>query len=855
MSNMLRITGMATGMDTDNTVKQLLSPYNARLDKVKQDKQILQWKQEIYRDLLGAMNVFQSSYFDVLKPDTYMLSSNSYNTFDTTYPTSTDSAIVTAVGGSGALNGNYIVKDITLAKTASTTNDGVIQTIKQATSNVAIKPVIDDSNKTLNVNGTDITIDKATYDSMSALATNINSKLKSAGITNVSAQVATDGTGIKFAPIKVLHEDDPDTTAINEDETQTITIFVDGHDYEVQLKPGNYTMQQMADSINTQIGNIKDATTGERLIVDKVQAKAIYDGTNSKLIFEKLNATSSVTITNGTVNDYVIDDTHKDPGLTWNSIALTVTGKNGDGTTNIADNNSDAKDTMKFKIKIDDSNKTLTFNFAGTTKTITLDSGDYDLGNDTTGLIKAINDKIGADTDKIKAQLSWDGNKIEFVNTSPSSQVTVNGTAMTTLGFPSSTTQIYPSSYDKMAGLLSSNSSGILSFTVNGKKITYNFSGADKNKSINDILNDISAKADVKTSYSEISRKFTIESSNTGANQELKIEWNDSDTSSKNFLNSIFGVTGTGSYLKNGSDAIVTIKDPKGNSSTIYQSKNNFTVDGVTYNLLQDTHSSDPNKEMTITLTQNSTKAFDKIKDFVSKYNDIIDKINTKLTEKYDRNYKPLTDDQKEDMKEDEIKQWEEKAKQGLLKNDSDLQNMMYSLRSAVNKSVEGVGITLSDIGISVSSDYMSGGKLVIDETKLKSELSNKGDQIARLFTKSSTSQPIYSASLTQDQRLTRNSEEGVLQSINDILKDYTRTMDGKGSLVQKAGIKGDRSELDNLLSDQVKEKDKIIKEMIASISEKEDRYYKQFASLEAYMNQMNAQSAWLAQQLGTSSN
>ncbi len=37
----LRITGLATGMDTDNTIKQLMKPYNMKVDKLKQDKQIV----------------------------------------------------------------------------------------------------------------------------------------------------------------------------------------------------------------------------------------------------------------------------------------------------------------------------------------------------------------------------------------------------------------------------------------------------------------------------------------------------------------------------------------------------------------------------------------------------------------------------------------------------------------------------------------------------------------------------------------------------------------------------------------------------------------------------------------------
>lgn len=49
----------------------------------------------------------------------------------------------------------------------------------------------------------------------------------------------------------------------------------------------------------------------------------------------------------------------------------------------------------------------------------------------------------------------------------------------------------------------------------------------------------------------------------------------------------------------------------------------------------------------------------DKIKSFITDYNALLGKINTKLYEKYDKTYQPLTDDQKKDMSETQITKWE----------------------------------------------------------------------------------------------------------------------------------------------------------------------------------------------------
>jgi flagellar hook-associated protein 2 len=134
----------------------------------------------------------------------------------------------------------------------------------------------------------------------------------------------------------------------------------------------------------------------------------------------------------------------------------------------------------------------------------------------------------------------------------------------------------------------------------------------------------------------------------------------------------------------------------------------------------------------TVSLTQDVDSVYDNISKFIAKYNEIIDTINNKLSEKYDRNYLPLTDEQKEAMNEDDIKKWEEKAKTGLLRNDSILQNIVYRMRSAVYDSVAGISTALSEIGITTDT-YVTKGKLIIDETKLKEAIRNNPDNVMNL--------------------------------------------------------------------------------------------------------------------------
>ncbi|EYE88779.1 flagellar hook protein FliD [Fervidicella metallireducens AeB] len=375
------------------------------------------------------------------------------------------------------------------------------------------------------------------------------------------------------------------------------------------------------------------------------------------------------------------------------------------------------------------------------------------------------------------------------------------------------------------------------------KTITLN-----KTDKISDVINKINTAGNgvFKAEFSELTGKFRIMTVGTGLDKDIKVE----DTSGN--ITKLGIKTEDLAQVKKGSDASVTITNPDGETATVERPTNTFTIDGVTYNLQSD----DITRTSKITITQNLQKAFDKIKTFIDKYNEIVTKIQTKLTEKKEYSYKPLTDDQKKEMKEDEIKKWEEKAKRGILGGDSMLFNMLSSLRRSFFDGVNDAGITLNEIGLSTSSDFTQGGKIIIDESKLKDALKNKGDAVIKLLTKDSDIK--YDPDHKSDKD--RYDQIGIFQRINDILKDYTRTTrdssGNKGILIRTAGITGDVSAYDNIISNQLKNNyDKRIKELELKLADKENRYYNQFAQLEKAMQKLNSQSSWLMQQLGQGGN
>ncbi|KEI16201.1 flagellar filament capping protein FliD [Clostridium haemolyticum] len=354
----------------------------------------------------------------------------------------------------------------------------------------------------------------------------------------------------------------------------------------------------------------------------------------------------------------------------------------------------------------------------------------------------------------------------------------------------------------------------------------------DKTKSEKGKLSDY-----VDISFSELTGEMTIASKKSGSESKLKIEGSDAKS---------LGICTDDSKDKDGKkigenrgqNAIVYIKEPGQEQYTKVNEKltneNSFTIDNMKYDIT----GVDENKEVTINVKSDVSDTVKKMKKFVEKYNALLEKVNGKLSEKKNYKFKPLTEEQRKDMKEDERKKWDEKAKEGILRNDTDLSNMLSKMRSAFFDKIQEVGITASEIGITTSRDYTKKGKLEINEEKLKKALEKNSDKIQELFTKNSS----------KINAQEKYKEQGIFCRINDILDKYVGR---EGTLIKKAGYEGSRWAKDNDLSKNIVKQEKKIKDLEKIMFDKQERYYQMFARLEKAMNQMNAQANWLSGQMG----
>ncbi len=359
-------------------------------------------------------------------------------------------------------------------------------------------------------------------------------------------------------------------------------------------------------------------------------------------------------------------------------------------------------------------------------------------------------------------------------------------------------------------------------FSINGEKFTF-----EKSSTVGDVINAIN-KADigVKASFSTMTQSFKLESTETGTAGKLNIE-----QTSGNLLNSLFNssddFTKKDAYGKNGT---ITISTDGENYTTYTSASNEYSFDGTTFNIakLGNFDSSvEGVDEITVTTEKDTSSIKDTVIKFIDAYNQLLDdvygEIQTSRPKKNGSYYDPLTDEQEEEMKSDEIEKWNNEAKKGLLYQDNYLSTFVSSIRGAMSSSKVD-GFTLYDLGISLATDWKSNGKLVIDEDKLENAINTYGDKVTNFFV---------------------DSDKGLAATLNNEIDRAISTRDKKvGYLSGIAGIENTTTEKDNALYSQINNMQTLINNLQTRYENEMERYWKQFTTLETYMSNMQSQSS-----------
>lgn len=289
------------------------------------------------------------------------------------------------------------------------------------------------------------------------------------------------------------------------------------------------------------------------------------------------------------------------------------------------------------------------------------------------------------------------------------------------------------------------------------------------------------------------------------------------------YVFSRFGLNGT-DLVASGTDAVYTV-----NGISMSSKNNTFTLNGYTVTLEDTLNATDASgspvgtqgTEIKVTSTTDTDAMVEKIKSFVKSYNELIGSIRTSTSEKKYYDYAPLTEAQKSEMTEKEIEAWEAKSKSGILRNDSYLNNVTSNLRSFMYDEVgsDSTFKYLFQIGISTSNSYTDGGKLVIDEDKLREAIENNSEAVMRMFT---------------------DTESGIIKQTREVLKT------GMDSIKSVAGT-ASSVETTYSLGNQMKSLQEKIDDWKERLKDVEQRYWEQFTAMETAISKANSMSSMFA--------
>lgn len=799
-SNTIRgFGGLASGLDRDSLIEGMTSGTTAKINKQQQKKTLLQWEQTAIRNITDKLTSFADKYTSTYASGTNLFSSSLWGRNK-----------ITALGA----NSKYV----SVSGSANTADTLEIQRIKQLAKKAQLTSSDRVSDSTLQTGKIDLTEEQ-----------------RSANL-----------------------------------EGKTLTFEYSGKEYTVTLPTGNDKdgKEYKYDTVDNAIDSLKRAFKDVEVEGGKKLSEVINvekDGNDKIKFTDKLNAGNTLKLTGGSATEY-LGFTEKDTDGNFKEIDFTK--KSATSNEAITDDKLFTKTPFIDRI----AGKSLTFNYNGTSKTIKMPTKEeLEDAKKNNKLSETLTKSMQTQLDeafgkgRVTVEFKADTNnanvgQFTFKTTTPdgkednSSVLSLSSADVGMLGADGAFKVAYGESNrinlnstlvesglkgaDKLAEWFKNNPDKKFSFTIKDgiKDVKIEIS---KDDTMQDVMNRINEETSVQVTYQSTTDKFVFTSKNEGASGSFKFE---PDSGNEEILKGIFGDNITDEAK--GTDAKLEVKYAGSDEVVeITRDSNTFKVDGMTITLNgtfgydKDGNKIDDTEAITFDAKVDNEKIVETVKEMVKEFNEIIELVNKEVKTKPDRDYAPLTDEQKKELSESEIEAWEEKAKEGLLFNDNDIKGLSNGLRFVLGS---GDLQALEKIGLTVSSTTSDNGKLSFDESKFKAALESDPEGVKELFTKEQV----------KDEAGNVVQSSGIATNLKNVLDKYAKTIgEPKGILINRAGsIKSPASITQNELYKQILEVDKRISSLQDTLKMEQDRYIRQFTTLESLIAQMNSQSSALSQ-------
>lgn len=798
-SDLMRLSGINSGYDTESMIQAMLTSYQTKIDTQQKKLTKLTWQQEAYRDITTKLTDFKGKYFDILKKDNYLMSPTSFTKYD--------AKITSKLSGSNATG---------LKVTTTPTSQPKEYKVK-----------LEQLATASTVKGKSMTPEKFSLD-LDKAATSGGYITNEDSLGNVSRQYSFE-LDVKVGNV-----------------TKTVAFDVD----IAEDADGNIDMDafksSVVDSLNKSLqdsfglsGRKGAEATGQ---LDEngnewfIQAKT---DANGKLAFDVGgNASATVTEKRG---DFGLTEPAEKLSVYMGSV---VTGTNSvsvtaggiqktvsfEGVSSTYYDSRDKEGNEAIKAEFNALKLEAYRNYKGLSSTASVTQAELDKYNYTSAQA-AVDKNTVAYRNALDSAFSEDGITFGF----STNAVMARGTdgknveiSMTsvyggTLGLTKGTASNKYSEKTTLAdmGITSNLDDGGFELEINGEKISV---GAKA--TIDDLVSAVNkSAAGVTMTYSALTNSFEIEAKDLGSAGTIDIK--------ASAMTDALGLTEGGASVNysRGVNAIFSI-----NGEKLYHNANDYTIDGTTFSFDEETAIGDT---YTVSLSKSYDDVKESIKSFIKDYNQLIDDVyghiaTAPVRDEKNNLYEPLTDAEKEEMDEKQIEKWETAAKKGVIYNDSTVSSIMTRMRTALYSTIDAEDgkFGLFSMGIKTSTDYSEHGKLELDETKFDAAFEKYGDEITKLFT---------------------DSTSGIMKKVSDVIDGAVRTTGTvKGSLIQKAGLEKGTTSTDNYIYRQMKS----VKDRISVLQDrydaKEDYWWKVFTNLETMMSDFNEQSSYLSSYFGS---
>lgn len=347
-------------------------------------------------------------------------------------------------------------------------------------------------------------------------------------------------------------------------------------------------------------------------------------------------------------------------------------------------------------------------------------------------------------------------------------------------------------------------------------------------------------KGGVNVNFDEGNGRFYVSSTGTGTDLDFEIEAvtskeiEDPDnpgtmitvpvTGSSDAISKL-GLTGGDSVKLAASDATIKLNDV-----TYTSNSNSFSINGLTITAKDKTTA-----PITLVTDTDISGMYDTIKGIITEYNSIINEMSKLYNADTARGYEPLTSEEKEEMSDEEIKKWEDKIKDSLLRRDGTLGDVQSAMKTVMMGSYEinGKTMSLATFGIKTGSFFLTAddekGAFHIDGDEDDAVSATAKDKLRSMIATDPEAVGSFFGSLVTDMYDTLTKKMST-SKISSAFKVYN----------------------DKQMDKEIKEYDKQIKKWETYITEQEDFWYKKFTAMETALSRLQSNASALSGLLGS---